>query len=282
MNSEADVRTRLDHFAAEFTPQERRLAAHMVEHLEQWGYQSSSELAASLGLHRSTIVRFAQHVGYTGFPELQASARAAYLEAVSAPRGLVLSTVGRSDAGGTVQSVYQKEVENMQRSYAHLDLESLDVTAKAIASARRVVLFGRRFSFPLALHLSLILRTIRSQVDVAPSPGDSSVDQLFDLGEEDFVLAVSLKRHSPEVQRTLRFLVEAGVPVTILTDASPGDNVPTGVRILRAHVGSTGVLDSFTALTSVSHALLTLVEAAMPDNGRLKSVEQAWAHFNET
>lgn len=281
MTTETDVLERLDLAAGALTPQERRLAAHLVEHLEQWGYQSSSQLATTLGVHRSTIVRFAQHVGYAGFPELQQSARQAYLESVSTQRDLFLSDVGPGDTRTTVQAVYQKELQNMQRSYAHLDVTALDVTARAIASARRVVLFGRRFSFPIALHISLILRTVREHVDTAPSPGGSSVDQLFDLGPDDFVLAVSLKRHSPEVQRTLRFLAEAEVPVTILTDASPGDNVPTGANILRAHVGSTGVLDSYTSLISVSHALLTLVEAALPESGRLKAVERTWELFSE-
>src|SRR5699024_5328816 len=103
----------------------------------------------------------------------------------------------------------------------------------------------RRFSYPIALHIGMMLRTVRPGVETSPASGGSSVDQLFDLDSGDFVLVVSLRRHSPEVQRTLGFLAGAAVPVTVLTDASPGDNVPDGVRILRAHVGSTGVLDSY-------------------------------------
>lgn len=276
----ADLLERLDAAADQLTPQERRLAAHLVEQLERWGFLSSTELANDLGVHRSTVVRFAQNIGYKGYPELQEAARAAYLRSVSARRDLVLSDPGAAESD-TVQAVYQREVQNLQRSYRHLDLAALEATAQSLAGARRVVVFGRRFSHPIALHLTLVLRTMRESVEVAPPSSGTSVDLLFDLTPADFVLAVSLRRHSLEVQRTLRYLATAGVPVSVLTDASPGNNVPEGTRVLRAHVGSTGVLDSYTALVSVSHALLTLTEAALPGaSARLSQAERAWEHFN--
>lgn len=271
---------RLDAAAEHLTPQERRLAAHLVEQLERWGFLSSTELANDLSVHRSTVVRFAQNIGYKGYPELQEAARAAYLRSVSVKRELVLSDPS-SPESDTVQAVYQRELQNLQRSYRHLDLAALEATAQSLATARRVVVFGRRFSHPIALHLALVLRTMREGVEVAPPSSGTSVDLLFDLEPEDFVLAVSLRRHSPEVQRTLRYLAAAGVPVAVLTDASPGNNVPEGTQVLRAHVGSTGVLDSYTALVSVSHALLTLTEVALPAaSARLAQAERAWEHFN--
>ena len=272
---------KLDRQVDQLTTQERRLAAHLTEHLERWGYLSSNELAEQLGVHRSTVVRFAQHTGYRGYPGLQEAARAAYLRSLSKPGDLVLTDRGDGDPE-TVQAVYQREQHNLQRSYTHLDLDALEATAHGLARARRVLLFGRRFSYPIALHMSLVLRTMRDRVEAAPAPGGSSVDQLFDLGPEDYVVVVSLRRHSMEVQRTLKHLDDRRVPVTILTDASPGNNVPSAAQVLRAHVGSTGVLDSYTALISVSHALLTLVEAALPDaEVRLASSERAWQYYNK-
>lgn len=274
------LRGRLDEAASRLTPQERRLAAHLVEQQERWGYLSSTELAKDLGVHRSTIVRFAQGLGFKGFPELQEQARAAYLSTVSLQRELVLSDVG-SQESDTVQAVYRREMQNLQQSYQHLDLAALEATAGRLAGARRVLLFGRRFSHPIALHLGLVLRTMREGVEVAPPVSGTAVDLLFDLAPEDFVLVVSLRRHSQEVQRTLRFLSDAGVRVAVLTDASPGNDVPPGTSVLRANVGSTGVLDSYTALVSISHALLTLTEVALPGaSARLAQAERAWQQFN--
>jgi len=271
---------RLEGAAQSLTAQEQRLAAHIVEHLDRWAYASSSQLAEEVGVHRSTIVRFAQKIGFEGYPELQEASRAAYLQSVGAHADLVLTEPGLGE-DLTLHDLYQRELLNLQRSYSGLDVATLEATARHMAEARRVLLFGRRFSYPLALHISLVLRTMREFVDCAPSPGGMSVDQLFDLTPDDFVLIVSLRRHSAEVQRTLDHLANARVPATVLTDASPGRDVPDGVPVLRAFVASTGVLDSYTAVVSVSHALLTLVERMLPGaQERLAAAERAWLRFN--
>lgn len=280
--SELPLLELLDQSAGQLTPQERRLASHLVERLEQWGYLSSSELARELGVHRSTVVRFAQSVGFRGYPELQEAARTAWHRTLVTNNQLVLT--GETDGKlGKVQAVFDRELENLQRSYTNLDMAALEDTAVRIASARRVLVYGRRFSQPLALHLAQILRTMRERVESAPASGGMAVDLLFDLTPDDLVLVVSMRRHSPEVQRTLRYLAEAGVPVTVLTDASPGNELSSNTRVLRAHIGGTSMLDSYTALVSVAHSLLTLAEAALPEaEERLARVEQAWQHFNKS
>jgi DNA-binding MurR/RpiR family transcriptional regulator len=62
---------------------ELRLSAHRGEHLELWAYESAAQLAARFGVHRSSIVRLAQKLGLSGFPELQEAARNALLKSFS-------------------------------------------------------------------------------------------------------------------------------------------------------------------------------------------------------
>lgn len=280
MNELDELRAALEGRSGGFSPSEARLAADLIEHPDQWGYQPSTVIAERMGVHRSTIVRFAQRAGYDGYPEMQQAVRDAYLSSVSAAPELVLTDAG-DEEGTLVSAVFRRELSNLQESYRTLSLETLEATAAGLASARRVLVFGRRFSYPIAQYLALALRTMRPRVDVAPDPGGTSIDQLFDLAAEDYALVVSLRRYSPEVQRVLRHLAEHGVPHTLLTDTSPAPGVPDGARVLRANIGSAGVLDSYTALTSLGHALLTLVGSAVPDaEDRLASAERAWRAFS--
>src|SRR5690606_13034940 len=89
--------TRLDAAAQALPTQEQRLAPHLAEHLDRWGCAASGQIAEEVGVHRSTIVRFAQKVGFEGFPELQESARAGYLQSVGAAVDLVLTEPGRGE-----------------------------------------------------------------------------------------------------------------------------------------------------------------------------------------
>jgi DNA-binding MurR/RpiR family transcriptional regulator len=272
-----DLRRRAD----ELSPAEARLAGHLVEHPDQWGYLPSTELAGRLGVHRSTVVRFAQRLGHTGYPELQEAVRAAYLRSVSQDGRLAIAVPG-APHDGVVQAVYEREQRNLQQTYARLDTAALEASAETLARARRVVVVGRRFSHAIAAHVSMALQTMRPDVRLAPEPGGSTVDALFDLGPNDAALVVSLKRHSPEIRRTVRFLASLEVPTTLLTDASPVTGMPASVKLLQAHIGSPSMLDSFTSLTSVSHTLLTLVSARLPEaERRLREVEDAWSGLSE-
>ena len=266
--------------AAGLTEGELRLSAHMGEHLDVWAYESAAQLAARLGVHRSSIVRLAQKFGLSGFPELQEAARNALLKSFSPSPDLSFKCSVNSHAE-VVEGIYQRELMNLRQTYESLDVIELDATAQSIAQSDRVVLFGRRFSYPIALYLSLTLKTMRDGVRLAPDPGGSAVDSLFDLKPEDFVLVVSMRRHSPEVQRSIDFLSKLRVPQALLTDVSIKVDVKKGMRILYAYVGSKSLLDSYTALTSVSHTLLSLTSNYIKDSRRrLEAAESAWNKFN--
>jgi DNA-binding MurR/RpiR family transcriptional regulator len=267
--------------AGEFSASEERLARDLLEHPELWGFESSSQLAKRLEMHRSTIVRFAKRLGLGGFPALQRKVRAAYLKIHASSKDLTLthSDITRDTL---VHAIYERELRNLRETYDTLDLEGLEATAQGLAAARQVMVFGRRFSYPIALSMSMALWSMRDGVRLAPEPGGSSIHMLFDLGPEDYALVVSIRRHSTEVQRVLKYLAQAEVPHTLLTDSSPNNNVPSRARVLRAYVGSATILESYTALSSLSHALLALVGNLLPGGtSRLKRVEQAWQTFNE-
>lgn len=275
MNTASDLLSALKGTASSLSPAEERLAAHLVEHPDIWGFRPTTEVAAMLGMHRSTIVRFAQRLGFTGFPHLQDAVRTLYMDSVSAPLDLGdHALAGVHEA--TIRAIVERELTNLRNTYAKLDMGVLEDTARRVAEARNVLVFGRRFSHAIALGVSLTLRTLRGGVRIAPEHGGSSLDSVFDLSAQDAAVVISLRRHSPPVQRMLEHLDERHVPTTLMTDASPIARIPSSVQVLHAHIGSTSTLDSFTSLVSVGHTLCTLVGRLMPDaNARWRAVESA-------
>jgi DNA-binding MurR/RpiR family transcriptional regulator len=266
--------------AEKLSASETRIAAHLVEHLEQWAFESASHLAAQLDLHRSTIVRFAQRLGLRGFSELQAAARQALLKSF-APSSELAWSMEHDIQDDLVQRIYERELQNLRETYHHLDFDALQATARGLADAENVVVFGRRFSYSIAHYLSLAIKTMRGGVRLAPGPGGAAVDLLFDLTPKDFALVVSLRRYSPEVQRALNFLGRAGIPRSLLTDVSPVSDHPEEIYVIQAHTGSTSMLESYTALISVSHALLSMLHRLIPGSQQwLETVERAWSIYN--
>src|SRR3979409_2609962 len=55
---------------------QKDVAQYIVDHLDEAAFQTAEELARRANTSSSTVVRFSQALGFEGFPELQAAARA--------------------------------------------------------------------------------------------------------------------------------------------------------------------------------------------------------------
>src|ERR687883_685416 len=76
----AYIRARFD----EFSRSQKDVAQYIVDHLDEVAFQTAEELARRANTSSSTVVRFAQTLGFEGFPELQASAREEFRRRVAA------------------------------------------------------------------------------------------------------------------------------------------------------------------------------------------------------
>lgn len=266
------------------TSREELLAADMSNNEERWAFEKASSIAEQTGVHRSTIIRFAQKMGFRGFPELQSAVREEFLKnhGSSPELHLDLNNSGNEETFSIAQTVYGKDLDNLHMTYRNLDLPTLEQTAKGLVDARKIFIFGRRFSYPIALHIGYFLRVMRSGICIAPDPGGSVVESLYGMNTNDYALVVTLVRHSPEVQRVLSSLEQAKVPMTIMTDAQNLSKGPDHALVLAAHLGSTSILGSYASLLSVCHALLYSVGSKIPEaQNRFKDIEKAYAVFNQ-
>src|SRR5207237_7385171 len=73
----AEIRERFD----EFSRSQKDVGQYIVDHLDEAAFHTAEELARRANTPTSTVVRFAQALGFEGFPELQASARDEYRRA---------------------------------------------------------------------------------------------------------------------------------------------------------------------------------------------------------
>src|SRR4030042_2700879 len=58
-----------------FSRSQKAIARYIIDHLEEVGYLSAEELGQKGSTSSSTVVRFAQSLGFAGYPEFQKAAR---------------------------------------------------------------------------------------------------------------------------------------------------------------------------------------------------------------
>ena len=66
-----DLLNRIEEGIPSFSKGQRRIARYMIEHYEQAAYMTAARIGAEVGVSESTVVRFANELGFEGYPELQ-------------------------------------------------------------------------------------------------------------------------------------------------------------------------------------------------------------------
>lgn len=116
-----------------------RLADFLLDSYVQSAFMTASELAHELDLDAATVVRFAQTLGYAGFPDLQREIRQRVLADL-----LVRPKQARVDESipGVVTHAMRDLVEAIEQSRLTLDTDQVAKLVDMIGAARRIVILA--------------------------------------------------------------------------------------------------------------------------------------------
>lgn len=253
---------------------EAAVANVLLNHPGRLATHSATELATDAGASKAAVTRLIQRLGYTSYAAARAEARDAqqwgspvYLE-VSAPVGQ-----GRHSAFAAHMAADQ---QILARTLGALTERDLDGAVEALASARRVVVIGFRNSAWLAMYARSHIGLLRPGVELAPLPTETLAEGMADLGPEDVVLAIGLRRRTPSFAAALHAAHAASARLVLITDPSGAADIAFADWTLTCHCRGASMFDSYVAAVSVLNFLAAQLAQHLGAAGlqRLKQVEQ--------
>ncbi len=200
-------------------------ADFIVENPQAIAFGRVAELASQAGVQPSTLVRFSQALGYSGFSDLQAVFRAHARQRWPDYRER-LEALGDADAEAADGSParLQAFIHAGQVSLDHLgqtvDPAILDAVLDRLAGARSVSIVGMRRVYPVALYLCYGLRKLGLRCDMVDNAGGLGHRQMELLGAGDVVLAISFTPYAGETLELCETAVRSGAEVLALTDSA--------------------------------------------------------------
>jgi len=200
---------------------DRRLADFLLEHPEQARHLSSQKLAELAGVSQSGVVKFAQKLGYKGFPAL----KLAMSEALALPQKELAVTVhNQIISTDSLQVVGEKLLAEKQSALrATLDINSEQRLQQALAmlyGARKIILTGIGASGLVAKDLAYKLLKI-GLTAIAESDTHVLLATVQALSDEDLLLAISFSGERREINLAADVARQSGARVLALTGFSP-------------------------------------------------------------
>jgi DNA-binding MurR/RpiR family transcriptional regulator len=169
----------------ELTRSQQRLADFVAHEYREAAFMTASDMALRLHLNEATVIRFAQRLGYSGYPDLVAAIRELVQHEFVAGHG-----GGESDAN-PVLSLLLAELDNAQRLARSISGSHLLGIVDLLARAESIYVLGQGQSHPYALLLCDALRAVDRPALHASIDPHSLAAALCDVGPESVVVGIS-------------------------------------------------------------------------------------------
>lgn len=262
-------------------PAEKRLGDLLLGFPGDVATYSAGELADMAGTSKAAASRFFQRIGYKDFNEVRREVRGA--RHWGSPIYLSATDKAASKSSQSIAAHLAQETENLSRTLEALRPDVLRDAASAIGEARRVFIIGFRNSRMLALYLHRQLLLMRPDVLLLPQPGQTLGEDLVDLGPEDVLVVVGMRRRVAAVSKVMEVAGKQGARILLLTDPSATRTARQATWTITCEVRSTSIFDSYAAGMSV----LNLLCASMFRDGlkdgydRLRRIESLHDDLDE-
>jgi DNA-binding MurR/RpiR family transcriptional regulator len=202
------------------------IAEFALDHPTDMALGTVAEVAERAKVQPSAIVRFAHAIGYGGFTEMQqifrsrlvAGATPSYKERIAGLRrdGRFRSDNSPHDLLARFASEGAVSLESAQEYVREDDL------ARAIgimAAAHTIYVVGLGGSFPVAAHLTYVLRRTGRRVVQLDGLGGALGDHPLTATAQDAVIAISFRPYNRDTVQIFPEFLARGVPGIAVTDS---------------------------------------------------------------
>lgn len=213
-----ELLARIQEVLPDLPTHQKAIAEAILSHYVEMAFLSGNELAERVGVSNATVVRFAQRLGYAGYPEFQQELQKLVQTQLVPMKKLRDSLAGEAANDNILTRVLELDSQNlMQILSLGLD-ESFNRAVTLLAGCRRLFVVGLRSSYAIAYYLGFLLRQFMPAVRVLGPHTEDIFDQIIDLDARDCLLAISFARYTKRTVEIARFAKEVGTPVVCVTD----------------------------------------------------------------
>ncbi|WP_432285661.1 MurR/RpiR family transcriptional regulator [Aminobacter sp. BA135] len=201
-----------------------QVAAYALDNPDEIAFGTAASIASSAGVQPSTLIRFAQHLGYDGFTSLQQVFRERLRERTTSYEERLTVVRGDADDGTSNRRIVDgflaaasKSIDVMSRN---IDDETLDRAVDLLNGAETIYILARRRSYPVASYIAYALGKLGVRSQLIESASGLSPEIISFATPRDAVIAISFSPYASATVEEARVLSANGVPVVAITDSA--------------------------------------------------------------
>lgn len=277
-----DIAQKIRDYYPSFSKGQKKISAAILNDYDKIAYMTASKMGRFVGVSESTVVRFANELGYEGYSDFQKAIQELVRTKLT-PNQRIDITKQRIGMGDILENVCDSDTSKIRTTFDRLDRAAFYASCDAILSAKRIYIMGARSTEPLAMVLKYNLSLIFDNVTLVEPKSTAEVfEQMFSIGENDLLIAFSFPRYSSKMVNAVKFARQNKAKVIVFTDSKNSPLAEHATYLLTAQSDMASFMDSLVAPISIINAVV--VEITSRREGRIRDrfdrLEKIWDEYN--
>ena len=276
-----DLTSRINECYGSLSKGQKILATYITDNYDKAVFLTAAKMGQVVGVSESTVVRFATHLGYKGYPEFQKALEEMVRNKLNSIQRMEV-TYGRISQSHILETVLQSDQEKIKDTLEHIDEHAFELAVDTIIKAKHIYIVGIRSCAPLAAFMAFYFNLMFENVTLLQTNNSSELfEQMVRISKDDVIIGISFPRHSMRTLKAMEFANNRNAKVITLTDSvhSPMNLYSSCNLIARSDMAS--IVDSLVAPLSVINALI--VALCMKKQGEvaktLETLEDIWNEY---
>lgn len=276
-----DLTSRINECYGSLSKGQKILATYITDNYDKAVFLTAAKMGQVVGVSESTVVRFATHLGYKGYPEFQKALEEMVRNKLNSIQRMEV-TYGRISQSHILETVLQSEQEKIKDTLEHIDEHAFELAVDTIIKAKHIYIVGIRSCAPLAAFMAFYFNLMFENVTLLQTNNSSELfEQMVRISKDDVIIGISFPRYSMRTLKAMEFANNRNAKVITLTDSvhSPMNLYSSCNLIARSDMAS--IVDSLVAPLSVINALI--VALCMKKQGEvaktLETLEDIWNEY---
>ena len=277
----ADISERIRAVYSTLSKGQKKIANAVLNDYDKVAYLTAAKLGDMVGVSESTVVRFADELGFEGYSQFQLAVQE-LVRIKLTPNQRIEITKQRIGRGDVIDKAMESDISKIKYTLEHLDRRSFSDAVDAILAAKNIYITGARSSEPLARLLSYNLSLIFDNVKlVVPTSSAEVFEQMYSVGEDDVVIAFSFPRYSSKMINGIRFARRKNAKVVVFTDSEVSPIAEFANCVLIAQSDMASFMDSLVAPLSIINAIVIEIthRREREITERFDALEKLWDEY---
>lgn len=259
---------------------QKRIADYISGNYDKAAFMTACRLGDQAHVSESTVVRFANALGFEGYPQLQKSLQELIRNKLTTVQRIELAS-DMNDAA-VLKTVLKSDMNNIRMTIEMVNADQFKEAVESLDKARKVFILGLRSSAPLTQFMGYYLNFVLQNVHICTSGVGDIFEQLMPATGEDVVVGISFPRYSTRTYEGIQFAKQRGAKIITITDSLSSKIAEVSDVVLTAQSNMASFVDSLVAPLSMVNALIVAIGLRRRSDisDKFQELENVWRQYN--